>query len=183
MRLWDIISEARVPPVRDQILADVKRTGGSPSEYFVRFTDQDRLGFSARQRFSHTPDVDDPEFDVDQIGRRQGRRALWFYPLATYLKADQETYAADSPYVWLVRLRDDAWLQPVRRGDRAVKAAPAGKQRVGMLRYSTPPAAIFFEPAYDVIGRYYDFGAQHQRHGQVKGPPPPTWFDRIRGNL
>lgn len=182
MKFIEVIAEARVPPVRDQIRAAVRQHGGSTDQYFVRFTDQDRLGFSARQRFSHTPDVDDPKFDVDYIDTGPGRRALWFYPLATYLKADQETYAADSPYVWLVRLRDDAWLQPVRRGDRAVKAAPAGKQRVGMLRYSTPPAAIFFEPAYDVIGRYYDFGGQHQRHGRVRGAPPPTWFDRIRGN-
>ena len=181
MKSREVIAEARVPSVRDQIRAAVRKHGGAADRYLVRFTDQDRLGFSARQRFGQTPDVDDPDFDVDRIGTGQGRRALWFYPLATYLKADSETYAADSPYVWLVRLRDDAWLQPVGRGDHTVKSAPQGQRRVGMLRRSLPPAAILFEPAYDVIGRYYDYAGQHQRHGQVRGAEPPTWFDRVRG--
>jgi hypothetical protein len=41
--------------------------------------------------------------------------------------------------------------------------------------------AIFFEPAFDVVGRYYDYAGQHQRHGQVKGRPAPSFFDRVRG--
>ena len=62
-----------------------------------------------------------------------------------------------------------------------MQPAPTGKQRVGILRASRPPAAIFFTHGYDVIGRYYDYAKRHQRHGEVKGPPEPTWFDRIRG--
>jgi hypothetical protein len=49
------------------------------------------------------------------------------------------------------------------------------------MRYSNPPAAIFFTHGYDVIGRYYDYAKQHQRHGDVKGRPEPSFFDRIRG--
>ena len=49
MKVLDIVTEARVPSVRDQIIADVKKHGGSPDEYFVRFTDMDKLGFSGRQ--------------------------------------------------------------------------------------------------------------------------------------
>ena len=61
MILYDIIAEARVPRVRDQIIADVQKHGGSPDQYFVRFTDVDRLGFSDRQKFKRHYDVDNPK--------------------------------------------------------------------------------------------------------------------------
>ena len=35
------LEEAKVPGVRDQILADVKKHGGSPDEYFVRFRSEE----------------------------------------------------------------------------------------------------------------------------------------------
>lgn len=182
MKVWDVITEARVPAVRDQILADVRKHGGSADEYFVRFTDQDKLGFSGRQWFGQTPDVDHPRFDVDYIGHGQGRRALWFYPLKTYLDQRKTVYASEQPYVWLVKLKPTAWLQTVTRKDpKQVQPAPPGKQRVGILRQSDPPAAIFFSHGYDIIGRYYDYAQRHKRHGEVKGPPPPSMFDRIRG--
>ena len=178
MKITEILIEARIS-VSDQILSDVKKHG--LGEYFVRFTNADKLGFSGRQTFGHAPDVDDPEFDVDHIGTGVGRRVLWFYPLQEYLKANEYTYAAKSPYVWLVKLKPNAWLQTVRRGDTTKQSAPAGKQRVGILRMSTPPAALFFSPGFDVVGKYYDYGGQHKRHGKVKGAPAPTFFDRVRG--
>jgi len=180
VKIRDVIAEAKVS-VRDQITADVKRHGGSRDEYFVRFTDTDKLGFSGRQWFGQTPDVDHPRFDVNYIGHGVGRRALWFYPLSTYLDSDSHVYASEQPHVWLVKLKPTAWLQTVRSGDTEVEPAPKGKQRVGILRMSRPPAAIFFGHGYDVIGHYYDYAGQHRRHGQVKGAPPPTFFDRVRG--
>jgi hypothetical protein len=90
-------------------------------------------------------------------------------------------FASDKPWIWLVKLRPNAWLQTVKSGDNVVEPAPQGMQRVGMLRMSQPPAAIFFAPGYDVIGKYYDYARQHQRHGQVKGPQKSSWFDRVRG--
>ena len=90
-------------------------------------------------------------------------------------------YASEQPYAWLVRLKPDAWLQTVKSSNTKLEEPPEGKRRVGILRMSRPPAAIFFEPAFDVIGRYYDYAGQHKRHGEVKGPPPPTLFQRIRG--
>ena len=71
MRINDIIVEARIS-IRDQILADVKKHG--PGDYFVRFTGVDRVGFSPRQFFGRTPDVDDPRFSVDYIGQKHGRQ-------------------------------------------------------------------------------------------------------------
>lgn len=187
MRANEFITEAKVPSVRNQIIADVKKHGGSADDYFVRYTDADKMGFSARQRFAHTPDVDHPKFNVDYIGHGEGRRSLWFYPLKMYLDQSKTLYASEQPYVWLVKLKPDAWLQPVNRGDTQVKAAPAGKERVGMIRMSQPPAAIFFKPAFDIVGKYYDYAMMHRsthQHGQVKGPsaaPKPSFFDRVRG--
>lgn len=181
MRAREFLTEAKLPPVREQIVADVARHGGEPSQYFVRFTDMDKLGFSHRQWFGRTPDVNDPTFSVDYIGHGEGRRALWFYPLDLYLDTKRTIYASEQPYVWLVKLKPHAWLQTVREGDRRVQDPPQGKKRVGILRMSQPPAAIFFEHGFDVIGRYYDYAKKHRRHGRVKGPLPPSWFDRIRG--
>jgi len=177
MKVTDIIVESKISVV-DQIRADVRRNG--PGEYFVRFTGVDRLGFSARQIFAKSPDIDDPNFTPNYIGRGKGRPALWFYPLKTVLSG-KDLYAADKPYVWLVRLKPDAWLQPVTDSTRTVEPAPAGKRRVGLMKHVRPEAAIFFEPAFDVVGRYYDYGMMHQRHGQVKGPEAQSWFDRVRG--
>jgi hypothetical protein len=178
MRANEFVVEAQVPPIRDQIRADVKKNG--PGEYFVRVTAVDKLGFSARQKFGRSPDMDDPAFDVDYIGAGRGRPALWFYPVNEYLK-NKDLYATENPYVWLVKLKDTAWLQPARRGDSGVANPPQGKQRVGIMRMSNPPAAIFFQPGFDVVGRYYDYAGQHRRHGEVKGRPNPSWFDRVRG--
>jgi len=124
---------------------------GSPDEYFVRFTDQDTIGFSARQHFGRTPDVDDPDFDPLGLPRPAGRPALWFYPLRTYLR-NRDLFASEKPYTWLVRLRPDAWLQRLGQDDRT---PPAGKTRVGMIRRDQGlPIAIFFRPAFDVVDRW-----------------------------
>ena len=182
MKVHDIV-EAKVPSVRDQILADIKKNGGSINEYFVRFTDQDKLGFSARQEFGKTPDVGHPKFSVDYIGQGVGRRALWFYPAGYYLGNKYGSYATDLPYAWLVKLKPDAWLQTVDKDDAQVEPAPEGKERVGILRMSKPPAAIFFTYGFDVIGRYYNYAEQHRRHGEVKGAPEPSFFQKIRNKF
>ena len=178
MKVLDVVAEGKIS-IRDQILADVRKHG--PGEYFVRFSAVDKLGYSARQLFGRTPDMDDPKFDVDYIGTKKGRPALWFYPLKEFLRST-DLYATESPYVWLVKLRDNAWLQPAGRNSKGIVQAPAGKQRVGIMRLSSPPAAIFFYPGLDVVGKYYDYASQHQRHGEVKGPPTPSFFDRVRGH-
>lgn len=185
MRAIDFITEAKVPIIRDQIMNDVRKDGGSIDEYFVRFTSADKLGFSNRQFFSHAPDVDHAEFSVDRIGPSLGRRVLWFYPLKYYLKSNEHTYGAGSPYVWLVKLKPNAWLQTVKRGDTKKQEAPEGKERVGILRMSNPPAALFFTHGFDLVGRYYDYAGQHKRHGQVKGPAAsnPTFFQKIRDKV
>jgi hypothetical protein len=179
MRATEFITESKLS-VRDQIINDVKRSGGNPNEYFVRSTGVDKLGFSKKQYFARSPDVDDPKFSADYIGAGHGRRALWFYPLSYYLK-DTEAYASEYPHIFLVRIKPDAWLQPVTTKTKNIEQAPNGKERVGLLRLTSTPAAIFFRPAFDVVGKYYDYAKMHKRHGEVKGAPKPSFFDRVRG--
>jgi len=177
MRAQEFLIEATV---RDQIVADFKKHGGNIDDYYVRFTDQDKLGYSARQSFGHSPDVDDPAFDLEYIGYGKGRPALWFYPLSYYLR-NKDLYATKHPHAWLVKLKPQAWLQDVDSKTQGVEPAPPGKERVGIMKMSSVPSAIFFKPAFDVVGKYYDYAGQHQRHGEVKGRPAPTFMDRLRG--
>ena len=187
MRALDFMTERKVASIRGQIQDAVRQHGGDPADYFVRFTEVDKIGFSDRQNFKRHVDVDDPEFTVSGLGtasRGGGRRALWFYPLREYLRqSSQDQYAMNFPYVWLVKIRPDAWLQPIgHRDPREVNPAPAGRRRVGILKGGLNPQAVFFEPAFDVVDRYYDYAGQHQRHGRVQGRPEPTFFDRVRGD-
>jgi len=177
MRFKEFLTEASV---RDQIIADVRKHGGSVNDYYVRLTDIDKLGYSARQSFGRSPDVDHPKFSVNYIGTNVGSPALWFYPLKYFLD-NQDMYGAKRPYVWLVKLKPTAWLQPVKSDVEVKQPAPQGQDRVGILRSGNPPAAIFFKPAFDVVGKYYDYAGQHKRHGEVKGKPAPTFMDRLRG--
>lgn len=152
MKVKELIAE-RVDP-RTEIENMSVILPGNLDEYFVRFTDQDKLGFSQQQHFGRTPDVGDPDFDSYALPKRQGRPALWFYPLQTYLH-DRDLYAGSMPYVWLVRIKPGAWLQPVT-GQTAKKDAPPGKERVGILsRDQGIPMAIFFRPAFDVVDRWH----------------------------
>ena len=164
MRAQDFIIEG--VDVTQELLNTAKRNGGNLDDYFVRLTDIDKLGYSAKQAIGRSPDVDHPDFHIDYIGRGIGRPAQWFYPLRYYLKHTKELYAGDKPYVWLVRLRPDAWLQPVDVKTKAVAPAPAGKQRVGIMRQSAVPAAIFFQPGFEVVDRWYDYAKMHPRRKQ-----------------
>ena len=180
MLINEVVTETR-ESIRSQIINAVEKDGGSPDDYFVRFTTVDQLGFSAKQTFGRSPDLGDPNFSVDYIGAGKGHPALWFYPLKSYLKS-RDLYATQHPYVWLVRLKPTAWLQPVTDKTTQKQSAPAGKQRAGILRLNNIPAAIFFQPGFDLVGKFYDHSGQHQRHGQVKGAPAPSFFDRVRSN-
>lgn len=181
MLLSDIFTEAKVQSVRDQIIADVKADGGPANEYFVRFTGVDKLGYSAKQSFGRSPDLEDPNYDFDYVGTGKGKPALWFYPLSWYLNST-DAYATEHPYVWLVRIKPNAWLQPVSAKTEKIETAPQGLDRVGILKQTSVPAAIFFQPGFDIVGKYYDYAKKHQRHGEVKGAPKPTFFQRIRGD-
>lgn len=162
------ITEAK-ESIKDQIEKAIFLDGGNIDDYFVRHADIDKLGYSANQAFGRSPDIDDENFDIDFIGVGVGNPALWFYPLRYYLKAN-DPYASNKPHVWLVKLKPNAWLQPVDKNTKNKVEAPQGKERVGLLRKSTVPSAVFFKPGFEVVDKFYDYGSQHKRHGEVKGP-------------
>jgi len=156
--------------IKDQVEKAYIQDGGNIDDYFVRHSRVDKLGFSPKQIFARSPDLDHPAYDIDYIGNSVGTPALWFYPLKYYLQS-KELFAEKLPYIWLVKLRPNAWLQPVDRFTKTKKEAPQGKERVGILKNTLTPAAIFFKPAFDVVDKFYDYGGQHKRHGEVKGAP------------
>jgi hypothetical protein len=158
--------------IKDQLEKAYVQDGGSIDEYFVRSANVDKLGYSVKQTFGRSPDIGDDNFSVDYIGYGKGKPALWFYPLSYYLKRVADVaYGNDMPHVWLVRIKPNAWLQPVSNNNVTKQDAPKGKERVGLLRKSAVPAAIFFKPGFDVVDKFYDYGSQHKRHGEVKGVP------------
>ena len=168
------IEEAK-ESVKDQIEKAYIQDGGSIDEYYVRSASVDKLGYSAKQTFGRSPDIGDDNFSVDYIGYGKGKPALWFYPLSYYLKRVADVaYGNDMPHVWLVRIKPNAWLQPVSNNNVTKQDAPKGKERVGLLRKSAVPAAIFFKPGFDVVDKFYDYGSQHKRHGEVKGAAVET---------
>ena len=166
--------------IKDQLEKAYILDGGSIDEYFVRSANVDKLGYSAKQTFGRSPDIGDDNFSVDYIGYGKGKPALWFYPLSYYLKRVADVaYGNDMPHVWLVRIKPNAWLQPVSNNNVTKQDAPKGKERVGLLRKSAVPAAIFFKPGFDVVDKFYDYGSQHKRHGEVKGVPET--IRKVRG--
>lgn len=166
--IWEqSVAEAK-ESIKDQIEKAVLLDGGNVDDYFVRSANIDKLGYSAKQTFGRSPDIGDNNFSIDYIGNAKGKPALWFYPLRYYLKNTGDAYATDMPHVWLVRIKPDAWLQPVSKDNAVKQPAPNGKERVGILRKSTVPAAIFFKPAFDVVDKFYDYGSQHKRQSVVQ---------------
>lgn len=178
MRFSEILSEGQ-PPIKDRIVDAIKKDGGNINDYFIRFSDIDQLGYSGRQSFGKTPDVDDPKFSVDSIGALTGRRALWFYP-AKFLLNSKGLFRTDSPYIFIVKLKPSAWLQVVKRGDKKVIDAPQGKERVGIIRMSDVPAVIFFKPGYQLVSKLVNYKAMHKQHGFVKGPPSKSILQKIK---
>jgi len=119
--------------IKDQVEKAYIQDGGNIDDYFVRHSRVDKLGFSPKQIFARSPDLDHPAYDIDYIGNSVGTPALWFYPLKYYLQS-KELFAEKLPYIWLVKLRPNAWLQPVDRFTKTKKEAPQGKERVGILK-------------------------------------------------
>lgn len=161
MKSSDFLTES--VNIKKEIMQSVKKHGGNTSDYFIRLTDQDKLGYSSKQHFGRTHDVGDPDYDPYALPRGQGRPALWFYPLDIFIKSN-DIYAGDHPYVWLVRLKSTAWLQPVDYKTTQQQSAPKGKQRVGILTNTSGVlSAVFFKPGFDIIDRWYDYGKMHKR--------------------
>ena len=151
MRSHEFVVE-RAERARDAIENIVSM--GNADDYFVRFTDVDKLGYSAKQDFGRTPDIGSADYDPDALPHKTGRPALWFYPAKYYLQ-NQNLFASNKPYVWLVKKRPNAYLQPTSKATKP--EAPKGMTRAGLMhKESGVPVAIFFRPEFDVVDRWHE---------------------------
>lgn len=172
-------------PLAQQISDIVKKHGGTLDDYWVSSTTVDRLGFYGGDKNHPKPEVTRPgkAFDIPTKAfsgqlkyhspefatyggaeysgseKTQEKYGLWFMPLkASFHSLNQATYPYLRDFLFLVKLNDDAWLQPVNSLQKAranligIKP-PAGKHKVGQYN-SDSKIAVMFEPAFKIVGKW-----------------------------
>lgn len=172
-------------PLSQQINAIVKKNGGTINDYWVSSTTVDRLGFYGGDSSHPKPEVTrpgkamvvptqpfkgqtkyhSPEFATyggaeysgnDNVQQKYG---LWFMPLKdSFMSLNNGSYPYLRNFVFLVKLNDDAWLQPVNqlqktRANLIGIRPPAGKHKVGQYNPDSE-IAVLFEPAYKIVGKW-----------------------------
>lgn len=170
---------------RQEIMAIVDRHGGELDRYWISSSLVDRLGFYGGDSSHPRPEVTrpgralvvptrafsgqirfhSPEYatyggaDYTGIGKPQESYGVWFMPLTKSLELlERGQYPYLRNYLFLVKQRDTAWLQPVNslqrlRANIVGISPPRGQEKVGQYNPSTG-IAVFFRPAYDVVGRW-----------------------------
>lgn len=172
-------------PFVQQVDAIIKKNGGTINDYWVSSTDVDRLGFYGGDSTHPKPEVTrpgkavvvptepfkgqrkyhSPEYatyagsEYSGSGQAQYKYGLWFMPLSFALKSlNNATYPYLRKFVFLVKLNDDAWLQPVdslqkTRANLIGIKPPPGKHKVGQYN-SFSHIAVLFKPAYKIVGKW-----------------------------
>jgi hypothetical protein len=172
-------------PLGQQIQQIIQRNGGTIDDYWVSSTPGDKLGFHGGDNTSARPEATRPgRAPVVPTGALQGQRGFRSAEFATYaVPLDQQPKNTQTKYgIWfmplkgvqqqlvtgmypylknflfLVKLNDDAWLQPVNtlqniRASLVGINPPRGKHKVGQYNPSSD-IAVFFEPAYKVVGKW-----------------------------
>lgn len=172
-------------PLSQQIDAIIKKHGGTIDDYWVSSTQLDKLGFYGGDSTYYRPEItrpgkapvvpmkpfqsqrkfQSPEYATyavpieNQPGSVEQKYGLWFMPLkAAFNSLSKATYPYLRNFVFLVKLNDDAWLQPVNllqktRTNLIGIRPPAGKHKVGQYN-SDSQIAVFFEPAYKIVGKW-----------------------------
>jgi hypothetical protein len=186
-------------PVSQQVLDLIKKHGGTIDDYWIHNSSVDRLGFyggnknakgqgtyggAAKPMSAYV--VPDKAFSSQlkyKAAERGGtapsgaekKPGLWFSPLKPNLKGLDGNYIAfPNKYTFLVKLNDDAWLQPINLAQKirttliGIKP-PAGKKKVGQYNPSTQ-IAVLFDPAFKVIGKWTE--QELVNSGMRKAHPP-----------
>lgn len=172
-------------PFGQQIQQIIQRNGGTIDDYWVSSTTGDKLGFHGGDNTYAKPEATRPgKAPVVPTGALQGQRrfrsaeyatyavpldqqpkntqtkyGIWFMPLKSVQRElDIGRYPYLKNFLFLVKLNDDAWLQPVNtlqniRASLVGINPPQGKHKVGQYNPSSN-IAVFFEPAYNVVGKW-----------------------------
>jgi len=189
-------------PLRQQILQIIQKNGGTIDDYWVSSTTVDHLGFYGGDSHHPQPEKTRPgrAFDVPmgafQDQRKysspeyatyggaaywgdkptQQRYGLWFMPLKKVFKQlEMGQYPYLRNFLFLVRLRDTAWLQPVDNWQKLRAAVvgirpPSGKSKVGQYNPESN-IAVFFKPAYQIVGKWTRAEIENSaRRAQIGGP-------------
>lgn len=172
-------------PLSQQIDAIIKKHGGTIDDYWVSSTQLDKLGFYGGDSTYYRPEITrpgkapvvpmkpfhaqrkfhSPEYATyavpieNQPQNAEQKYGLWFMPLkAAFQSLNNATYPYLRNFVFLVKLNDDAWLQPVsllqKTRTNLIGIRPStGKHKVGQYN-SDSQIAVFFEPAYKIVGKW-----------------------------
>lgn len=172
-------------PFSQQVDAIIKKHGGTINDYWINSSAVDHLGFYGgnkkhpipwRTRPGQAFDVPTKPFQQQRkyrsaeyatigtatysgTGPRNVKYGLWFMPLKAALPSlNDATYTYLRNFVFLVKLKDDAWLQPVdpmgtTRANLIGINPPAGKHKVGQFNRDTN-IAVLFEPAFNIVGKW-----------------------------
>ena len=147
-------------PFSQQVQQIIQRNGGTIDDYWVSSTSVDRLGFYGgdksypisrpgkapvvpTQAFQSQRKFRSPEYATyavpldTQPKNVEQKYGLWFMPLkASFQSLNHGMYPYLRKFVWLVKLNDDAWVQPVSALQRT-KAnllgakPPKGQHKIG----------------------------------------------------
>lgn len=170
-------------PISQQIMQIVSQNGGTIDDYWIHSSPVDHIGFFGGSKFdavdvSTEPmqgqfKLSNPEFGRDKYLRNsptaqsKGTKAkpgVWLSPLKKVIKKidlGRVPYAGafnDSGFVFLVKLKDGSWLQPVNkmqmlRTNLVGINPPKGKRKVGIYN-PTSGIAVVFEPVWNIVGKW-----------------------------
>ena len=170
-------------PVSQQVKDIIAKHGGTIDDYWIHNSSVDHLGFYGGDKNSKKDDIFDTpnvpmkapvvpgkafssqlKYGAAERGFKapadaEKKHGLWFSPLKPNLKyMDGGALPFSNKFTFLIKLNDDAWLQPINLAQR-VRAnlvgikPPAGKKKVGQYNPSTQ-IAVLFDPAFKIVGKW-----------------------------
>ena len=170
-------------PVSQQIQAIITKHGGTADDYWIHNSAVDHLGFFGGDKNADgqgtyggaatpmkAPVVPGKAFSKQlqyTAAERGGvapkggdkKHGLWFSPLKPNLGGIDGGYLPfPNKFTFLVKLNDDAWLQPINllqkaRANLIGINPPKGKHKVGQYNPSSQ-IAVLFDPAFKVVGKW-----------------------------
>lgn len=202
-------------PFPQQVRAIIEKNGGTIDDYWVSSTHLDKLGFYGGDGSHPRPEITrpgkavvvptepfkaqrkyhSPEYatyagsEYSGTGQAQYKYGIWFMPLeASFQSLNNASYPYLRNFVFLVKLNDDAWLQPVdalqkTRANLIGIKPPQGKHKVGQYNPSSN-IAVFFEPAYKIVGKWTAQEIKNNaRREQIGGPEMQKIVGQQRAEL